>query len=139
MIPTMEQVSRPKMIQSTGTTGGTLRKIAATFPPRIPSATPITPPTSHSTIAPMINCVIVFRLVGRLDEDENAAPGVYETVQAGGNGNDRGIVLIAAEHCALRFQHADYRVTDAAELDAFTAAGAERKQWLRQRAAQQAY
>src|ERR1041384_3183432 len=59
--PTMEQITRPSTTQSTGIAGGSFRYHATPLPPRMPQTTPMAPPTSHSTTASMMNCVMMLR------------------------------------------------------------------------------
>ena len=51
----------PITTQSSGKTGGTLRKCAARLPAAMPSTTPMTPPSSHNTTASRMNCVSTLR------------------------------------------------------------------------------
>src|SRR5437763_1494276 len=63
MIPTTEQITSPRMIQSTGMAGGAFMYQASPLPPRMPSTTPMAPPISHSTMASMMNWVMMLRFL----------------------------------------------------------------------------
>jgi hypothetical protein len=67
--------------------------------------------------ADLFDGILVAGLVGGLDQDREAAPvPAAIAVEAGGDGDDREIVLVAAQHFALGLEHSDHQVIDPIEL-----------------------
>ena len=67
--------------------------------------------------AHLLHGVVICAWLARLHQDVQAAVPAAVTVQAGGDADDRKIVLVAARAAAFGFQHADHRVFDAVNLD----------------------
>ncbi len=69
--------------------------------------------------AHFLDAGLIARAVAGLDQDGQAAPDVAEAVKAGGKGDDRELVLVAAQRAAFGLEHPDDGVIQAVNLHPF--------------------